>query len=176
MRHSISPRRRSTVSSEKVTIPCFKLDLKSIANRLPLKGGVKAATGSCLKNLAASEAEEKGLVGSREVLAIAALEANKRLIIIINKFYLPSCLPCGAVTVLANALVVVFGEEELVVMAAEADGLGALEEVHGEEKEGLLAFGKVGLEYKLGIWRGGAREGALGRKRKGGSGEGRRES
>lgn len=135
MRHSIPPRGRTPVRPQKLTIPRPKLHLKSIANGLPLKGRIEAAGWRDLKDLAAGYAEEERFVGSREVLAVATLEANDRRVIrsFIDKLDLPSGLSCGAVALLGDSFFVVFGEEVFVVVAAEADGFGAVEEVHGEE-------------------------------------------
>lgn len=76
MRDRVPPRWHATVGPHKLAKPGLELDgAASVTHGLPLDGAVEAG-GARLQHLPARHAEEKRLVGSRQVLAVAALEAD----------------------------------------------------------------------------------------------------
>lgn len=133
MSNRVSPGRKAAVGTEELAVTSPKLDLAvAISNGFPLDGGIKAA-GESLEDFAACHAEEKWLIGGREVLVVTALEADYvvvNVIVVGEEFDGPAGVLGGSVAVLADGFFVFFSCQVLVVVTPEADCLGVLEEIH----------------------------------------------
>lgn len=77
--------------------------------------------GEALDDFFSGDAHEEGLLGGEEVFAVAALEADEADVAGDVLDGPASAWGSAAVAVLADAFLVVFGEEVLVVVAAEPD-------------------------------------------------------
>lgn len=138
MRNGVSPRRKATISPQKLTIPSLELNKRAILDGLPLDGGVKPA-GPGLEHLAAGHPQEKGLVGGGEVLSVAALQTNyggsPR-----NGLDSPSGALAGSIAVLTDGFLVLLSQQVLVVVTLQTHRFGVVKELHPR-----LTFPKIGL-------------------------------
>lgn len=100
----VPPRWQSTISPEEVPVAGLELHLSTIPERLPLDGGIEPPR-QALNHFAASDAEQERLVGRREILAIAALEADD-VVVLRHVLHDPLGVLGGAVPVLAHRLLV----------------------------------------------------------------------
>lgn len=133
MGHRISPRRQPSVGSEEITVASSELDSVALFYGFPLDGGVKPPRAS-LEDFATSHAQEEGLVGSGKVLVKAAPEADD-VVGVFDQLHGPSRSLGWAAPILDNGLFVVVGQQVLVVMATEANGLGVVKQLHCDLKK-----------------------------------------
>lgn len=126
--NGVPPRREAAIGAEEVAVAGLELDVGAIPDGLPLKGGVEAA-GEGLDDFPAGHAEEEGLVGGGEILAVAALEADDG-VGSGDELDRPFGVLGGSVPVLGHRLLVLLRQEVLVVVAPETHGLSVVEEVH----------------------------------------------
>ena len=85
-----------------------------------------------MKHFPAGHSEQERLIAGSQVLAVAAFETDDRVRASARcKLDGPASSFGRSTTVLVNRLLVVVGDKVLVVVAAEADGLGVAEEIHG---------------------------------------------
>ena len=134
VRHGVPPRWNPPVGSEKVPVTGLELDLRAVANGLPLDGGVEPPRHA-LHHLAARDAEEQRLVGRRQVFSVTALESDD-VVELRNELHRPLGVAGGSVAVLRDGLLVLVGQEVFVVVAAEAHRLRAVEELHAGTERG----------------------------------------
>lgn len=134
MSDGVPPWRRPTVGAQVLAAPRPKLELKAVAYGFPLELEVHALVGFRLEHFSACHAKEEGVVGGGEVEAVTALEADD-VGFVVDEFDCPAGFSGGAVSALAHGLLVVVGDEVLVEVAAELDGLGGVEELHGDDQD-----------------------------------------
>lgn len=128
MRDGVSPGRHAPIGAEEVAVASLEPDAASVLDGLPLDGGVQPLREG-LEDLVARHAQEEVDVGGCEVLSVTAFQANY-VVVFRDVFDEPACALGGAVAALGDGLLVVLRQQVLVVVAAEADRLGAVEEVH----------------------------------------------
>lgn len=130
--HGVAPGREAAVGPEEVAVAGAELDVGALPHGLPLEGGVEAA-GEGLDHLAPGHAEEEGLVGGGEVLAVAALEAEDG-VGVEDELDGPPGAGGGPVAVLGDGLLVLLRHQVLVVAAPEAHRPGVAEELHARQE------------------------------------------
>lgn len=136
MGHRVPPRRQSPIAPQEVAVPGLELDLVPFSDGLPLERGVEPL-GPRLDHLETGHAEQEGTVGGGEVLVVAALEADDGLGVG-HELHGPARVLGGSVPVLSHLLLVLLGQQVLIMVATQAHRLGVAEEVHaGSELVGI---------------------------------------
>lgn len=125
MGHRVPPRRQSAIAPQEVAVPGLELDIVPFSDGLPLERGVEPL-GPRLKHLAAGHAEQEGTVGGGEVLVVAALEADDGLRVG-HQLHGPARVLGGSVSVLGHRILVLLGQQILVVVATQPHLLGVAE-------------------------------------------------
>ena len=127
--HRVPPRRQSPISPQEVAVAGLELDMVPVSDGLPLERGVDPL-GPRLGHLATGHAEQEGMVGGGEVLVVAALEADDG-VGVGHELHGPARVLGGSVPVLSHRLLVLVGQQVLIVVATQAHRLGVAEEFHG---------------------------------------------
>jgi len=128
VRDGVSPGRQAPIGAEEVAVASLELDAASVLDGLPLDGGVEPLRER-LEDLVARHAQQEELVGSCEVLAVTALQANY-VVVFGHVFDHPPRALRGPLAGLRDRLFVLLRQQVLVVVAAETHRLRAVEEVH----------------------------------------------
>lgn len=126
--HRIPPRGQAPIGPQEVAVPGLELNGAVFPDRLPLDGAVEAV-GKRLQHFPAGHSEEKRLIRRRQVLAVAALEADNG-VGVFDGFDGPFSGFGGSVSVLGHGFFVFLGDQVFVVGALQADGFGVMEQVH----------------------------------------------
>lgn len=124
----ISPGGHPSVGSEEITVASSELDLVAFFHGFPLDGGVKPPRAS-LEDFPTGHAQEEGLVGGGEILVEAAPEADD-VVGVFDQLHAPSSHLGGTAPALDDGLLVIVGQQVLVVMATKANSLGVLKQLH----------------------------------------------
>lgn len=136
MGHRVPPRRQSPIAPQEVAVPGLELDLVPFSDGLPLERGIEPL-GPRLDHLETGHAEQEGTVGGGEVLVVAALEADDG-VGVGHELHGPARVLGGSVPVLSHLLLVLLGQQILIMVATQAHRLGIAEEVHaGAELVGI---------------------------------------
>lgn len=128
MGHRVSPRWQPTIGSEKLAVPSLELDLSPFPDGFPLDRRVEPL-GDGLEHFTTRHAEKERVVGGGEVLVVTALETDD-VGRVGDELDGPSDGFGGSVFALGYGFFVVFGNEELVVVASESDCFGVVEKIH----------------------------------------------
>jgi len=125
MGDGVPPRREAAVGPEVVPVSGLEADQRPHFLGLPLKGRIEP-TWQSLEHFATSHTQQKWLVGSRQVLVVAASKANP----IVDELDVPLGVSRRPVSVLSDGLFVFLGDQKLVVVALQADRFGVAEKIH----------------------------------------------
>jgi hypothetical protein len=141
MGHGIPPWWEPRVGTKEVAVPGAEARTMGtlstaaiVANGHPLDGGVEAV-GQGLEHFAASDAKEKGLVGGREVAAVAAAEAEHAGGVR-DRLHHPPCVWGCCITVLDHMRFVLICVQVLVMVAPQPNRPGTLEQLHRRHSGG----------------------------------------
>ena len=130
MSHRVPPRWSTSVASQVLSTPAPKPNLEPVANRFPLELPAKAIVELRLDHPVSGHTQKKRGVRSRKIPPVAAPEPHAVAVVVVYGFNDPFGPSGVAVLALVDLLEVTVGDEVLVEVAAELDGLGLREELH----------------------------------------------